>query len=37
VGGIATTADLHRRILRNAFFRRGEVTTGFIRRHMLGE
>jgi len=34
VSGIRTTVDFHRRILRNAFFRRGEVTTSFIRKHM---
>jgi len=34
VGGIRTTVDFHTRILKNAFFRRGEVTTSFIRKHM---
>jgi len=34
VEGIQTTRDYHLRILSNAFFRRGEVDTSFLRRHM---
>ncbi|KJS14177.1 MAG: acetyl-CoA carboxylase [Peptococcaceae bacterium BRH_c8a] len=34
--GIKTTVSFHRRILRNAFFRRGEVYTNFIQRRILG-
>ncbi len=37
VEGIDTTAQFHRRILRNAFFRRGEYSTAFLRRHVLGQ
>ncbi|KJS78524.1 MAG: acetyl-CoA carboxylase [Desulfotomaculum sp. BICA1-6] len=35
--GIKTTVSFHRRILRNAFFRRGEVYTNFIQRRILGD
>ncbi|HQK94875.1 MAG TPA: acetyl-CoA carboxylase biotin carboxylase subunit, partial [Armatimonadota bacterium] len=34
IEGIQTTRDYHLRILSNAFFRRGEVDTSFLRRHM---
>ncbi len=37
VGGIHTTVQFHKRILRNAFFRRGDYTTAFLRRHVLGQ
>lgn len=33
--GVKTTIPFHRRILRNAFFRRGEVYTNFIQRRIL--
>jgi len=34
--GVKTTLSFHRRILRNAFYRRGEVYTNFIQRRILG-
>ncbi|MGE5454867.1 MAG: acetyl-CoA carboxylase biotin carboxylase subunit [Methylocystaceae bacterium] len=34
VGGIKTTIPFHRRVLHNAFFRKGEVYTNFIQRRM---
>jgi len=34
IEGVATTRDYHLRILSNAFFRRGEIDTTFLRRHM---
>lgn len=33
--GVKTTIPFHRRILRNAFFRRGEVYTNFIQRRIM--
>jgi len=33
--GVKTTVPFHRRILRNAFYRRGEVYTNFIQRRIL--
>lgn len=35
ITGIKTNIALHRRILANAFFRRGEVTTDFLQRRIL--
>jgi len=37
IGGIKTTVDFHLELLRNAYFRRGEIDTSFIRRRMNGE
>ncbi len=34
IKGIKTNIDLHRRILNNAFFRRGEIYTNFIQRRL---
>jgi len=34
IAGIKTTVPFHRRIMHNAWFRRGEVYTNFIRRRM---
>ncbi|HTE17671.1 MAG TPA: acetyl-CoA carboxylase biotin carboxylase subunit, partial [Armatimonadota bacterium] len=35
IHGIPTTLPFHRQLIRNEFYRRGEVTTNFIRRRML--
>lgn len=35
IEGVKTTIPFHRRILRNAFFRRGEIYTNFIQRRIL--
>jgi len=37
IDGISTTIDFHRELLKNAYFRRGEIDTSFIRRRMNGE
>lgn len=37
IEGIKTTIPLHKRILSNIFFRRGEIYTNFIQRYMLDE
>ncbi|MDI3279774.1 MAG: acetyl-CoA carboxylase biotin carboxylase subunit [Bacillota bacterium] len=37
IDGVRTTIPFHRRILDNAFFRRGEVYTNFLQRRVLGE
>jgi acetyl-CoA carboxylase biotin carboxylase subunit len=37
VEGIPTTIPFHKRVLDNAFFRRGEVYTNFIQRRVLAE
>ncbi|MGD8240386.1 MAG: acetyl-CoA carboxylase biotin carboxylase subunit [Armatimonadota bacterium] len=37
IGGIDTTIDFHLALLKNAYFRRGEIDTSFIRRRMNGE
>lgn len=37
IDGVPTTIPFHQRILRNAFFRRGEVYTNFIQRRVLAE
>ncbi|SFF93480.1 acetyl-CoA carboxylase, biotin carboxylase subunit [Desulfotomaculum arcticum] len=36
IEGVKTTISFHRRILRNAFFRRGEIYTNFIQRRIMG-
>lgn len=36
VGGIATTLPFHRRLARNRYFRKGDVSTNFIRRRIQG-
>lgn len=35
IGGVKTNIPFHRQILRNAFFRRGEIYTNFIQRRIL--
>ncbi|OAT86533.1 acetyl-CoA carboxylase biotin carboxylase subunit [Desulfotomaculum copahuensis] len=35
IEGVATTIPFHRRVLNNAFFRRGEIYTNFIQRRIL--
>ena len=35
VEGVQTTLPFHRRLLRNEYFRRGEIATNFIRKRML--
>lgn len=35
--GLPTTADFHKRIIENAFFRKGEVYTNFVARRILSE
>jgi acetyl-CoA carboxylase biotin carboxylase subunit len=35
VEGVQTTLPFHRRLLRNKYFRRGEIATNFIRKRML--
>ncbi|MEW6182342.1 MAG: acetyl-CoA carboxylase biotin carboxylase subunit [Bacillota bacterium] len=37
IEGVATTIPFHQRVLRNAFYRRGEVYTNFIQRRILAE
>jgi len=37
IKGIPTTIPFHQKVLRNAFFRRGEIYTNFIRRRILGD
>lgn len=37
IDGVRTTIPFHRRILDNAFFRRGEVYTNFLQRRVLNE
>ncbi len=37
VRGIKTNIDFQKRILANAFYRRGDVTTDFIQRHMIDD
>ncbi|ACX52393.1 acetyl-CoA carboxylase, biotin carboxylase [Ammonifex degensii KC4] len=37
IEGISTTIPFHLKVLRNAFFRRGEVYTNFVQRRILGE
>ena len=37
IEGVPTTILFHRKILDNAFFRRGEIYTNFIQRRILGE
>lgn len=37
VEGVPTTIPFHKKVLDNAFFRRGEVYTNFIQRRVLGE
>jgi acetyl-CoA carboxylase biotin carboxylase subunit len=34
VEGLKTTISLHQQILENAYFRRGEIATSFLRRRM---
>jgi len=34
VDGLKTTRSLHEEILSNAYFRRGEIATNFLRRRM---
>jgi len=36
ITGVRTTLPLHERILDNAFFRRGDVSTNFLQRRILG-
>lgn len=35
IGGIKTNADFHKKIMGNAFFRKGDLSTNFLRRRML--
>ncbi|MCK4259731.1 MAG: acetyl-CoA carboxylase biotin carboxylase subunit [Halanaerobiales bacterium] len=37
IEGVKTTIPFHKRVLKNAFFRRGEVYTNFIQRRIMGE
>jgi acetyl-CoA carboxylase biotin carboxylase subunit len=37
IKGVNTTIPIHRKILSNAFFQRGEIYTNFIQRRILGE
>jgi len=37
IEGVATTIPFHRRVLNNAFFRRGEIYTNFIQRRIMIE
>lgn len=37
IEGVATTIPFHQRVLRNAFFRRGEVYTNFVQRRVFVE
>jgi acetyl-CoA carboxylase biotin carboxylase subunit len=37
IEGVHTTIPFHQRVLRNAFFRRGEIYTNFIQRRILAE
>lgn len=37
IEGVPTTIPFHRRVLQNAFFRRGEVYTNFVQRRILAE
>lgn len=37
IKGIPTTIPFHQRVLRNAFFHRGEIYTNFIQRRILGD
>lgn len=37
IKGIPTTIPFHQKVLRNAFFRRGEIYTNFIQRRILGD
>ncbi|MCL5290446.1 MAG: acetyl-CoA carboxylase biotin carboxylase subunit [Eubacteriales bacterium] len=37
IKGVPTTIPFHQKVLRNAFFRRGEIYTNFIQRRILGE
>jgi acetyl-CoA carboxylase biotin carboxylase subunit len=37
IKGVNTTIPFHQRILKNAFFRRGEIYTNFIQRRILGD
>ncbi|MCL6635090.1 MAG: acetyl-CoA carboxylase biotin carboxylase subunit [Peptococcaceae bacterium] len=36
IKGIPTTIPFHQKVLRNAFFRRGEIYTNFVQRRILG-
>jgi acetyl-CoA carboxylase biotin carboxylase subunit len=36
IKGVPTTIPFHQKVLRNAFFRRGEIYTNFIQRRILG-
>ena len=36
IGGIRTNIEFHRKLMGNAFFRKGELSTNFVRRRMLG-
>ena len=35
IGGIRSSLDLHKKIMGNAFFRKGDLSTNFLRRRML--
>jgi len=37
IEGVNTTIPLHQKILKNAFFRRGEIYTNFLQRRILGD
>ena len=37
IKGVPTTIPFHQKVLRNAFFRRGEIYTNFIQRRIMGE
>ncbi|MGO0122723.1 acetyl-CoA carboxylase biotin carboxylase subunit [Desulfothermobacter acidiphilus] len=37
IEGVSTTITFHLKVLRNAFFRRGEIYTNFVQRRILGE
>jgi acetyl-CoA carboxylase biotin carboxylase subunit len=37
IDGVDTTIPFHQRVLRNAFFRRGEIYTNFVQRRILAE
>ncbi|RJX18099.1 MAG: acetyl-CoA carboxylase biotin carboxylase subunit [Ammonifex sp.] len=37
IEGVNTTIPFHQRVLRNAFFRRGEIYTNFVQRRILAE
>ncbi len=37
IEGVKTTIPFHKQVLKNAFFRRGEVYTNFIQRRIMGE